>query len=118
MAGNTIRTVNHCLDDLGIVTVRKKIIQLNELSQIYNNTETSYCGIAAIAAYGARKRNRKEVFSERIELVFEGRQYYAPIGYEEYLTDYYGDFMVNRYEFRVIPISFSGFSACGMREMS
>ncbi len=33
-------------------------------------------------------------------------------------SDYYGDFMVNRYEFRVIPISFSGFSACGMREMS
>lgn len=93
LAGNTIRVVNHCLDDLGIVTVRKKIIQLNELSQLYNKSETSYCGIAAIAAYGARKRNRKEVFSERIELVFEGRQYYAPIGYEEYLTDYYGEYM-------------------------
>lgn len=93
MAGNTIRAVNHCLDDFGIVTVRNKTLQLNELFQLYNNTETSYCGIAAIAVYGARKRNRKEVFSEKIELEFEGRKYYVPIGYEEYLTDYYGDYM-------------------------
>ncbi len=33
-------------------------------------------------------------------------------------SDYYGDFMVNRYEFRVIPMRFSGFSVCGMKRMS
>ncbi len=36
---------------------------------------------------------KKELFSEKIELEFEGHLFYAPIGYHEILTQTYGDYM-------------------------
>ena len=63
------------------------------MAQKYNNKETDYCGIAVIAAYGIKKRNRKKIYSEGVEVLFEGHSFPAPKGYDEYLADYYGDYM-------------------------
>ena len=84
---------NYFLDFIGITSVRKCILKLDSLANKYNNISTNYCGIAAIAAYGIKKRNRKIIFSESIEADFEGHKFPIPIGYDEYLTDYYGDYM-------------------------
>ena len=93
IARNLLIAFRHFLDDTHIVHVPKMVIQLNELSQKYNKRDTHYCGIAAIAAYGVKKRNRSDVFSNQVYVEFEGNQYPAPIGYDEYLSDYYDDYM-------------------------
>jgi len=90
---NIIVALVHLLDDIKIVSAHRLVIQLDKLSQKYNSQVTHYCGIAAIAAYGVKKRNRNDVFSGKAFLEFEGNNYPVPIGYDEYLTDYYGDYM-------------------------
>lgn len=90
---NLLVFFNHIVDDIGIVSVKKYVIQLDSLSQKYNSVATNYCGIAAIAAYGSKKRNRKEVFADSVDVEFEGYAFPAPSGYDEYLRDYYGDYM-------------------------
>lgn len=83
----------HLLDDLGICSVKQLVSQIDTLSQKYNRKDSKYCGIAAISTYGVRKRNRKEIYSSSVDLSFEGFLFSAPIGYHEYLTDVYGDYM-------------------------
>ena len=39
------------------------------------------------------ERHRREVFADRIKMEFEGELFWAPIGYDEYLCDTYGDYM-------------------------
>lgn len=36
---------------------------------------------------------RKELFNDRIQVPFEGKFYWAPVGYDEFLRDCYGDYM-------------------------
>lgn len=93
IAKNMIICFWNTLDSLGICTVNKTVLQLDKLSTKYNTKETNYCGISAISTYGVRKRNRKLVFDSAIEMDFEGHKYFAPSGYDEYLTDTYGDYM-------------------------
>ncbi len=81
------------LDGVGLRTASKKVKKINELSQKYNSDQSHYCGIAAVSAYGIRKRNRCDVFKEAVEVEFEGHMYPAPIGFDEYLSDYYGNYM-------------------------
>ena len=38
-------------------------------------------------------RHRKEVYQERVKVQFEDGQYWAPAGYDEYLSNIYGDYM-------------------------
>lgn len=90
---NLIVFYNHIIDELGIVSVKRYVVQLDILSKRYNSVATDYCGIAAIAAYGVNKRNRKEVFADSVDVEFEGYTFPAPSGYDEYLRDYYGDYM-------------------------
>lgn len=49
-----------------------------------------------VSTYGLRKE--KEIidyscFASTVELEFEGRKYSAPVGYKQYLTQMYGDYM-------------------------
>ena len=56
----------------------------------YNNSEKVGC---VVAGYGKREIMNKEVFEEIIYLEFEGDFFSAPIGYDKYLTNLYGDYM-------------------------
>ncbi|MFI3266458.1 MAG: LicD family protein [Rikenellaceae bacterium] len=58
----------------------------------YNNTNTDYKGIV-VWGYGKREICRAELFSSSVKVDFEGKQYDAPVGYKEYLTNVYGDYM-------------------------
>lgn len=93
IARNVLISFLYFLDDCRIMSVNKCVKKLEALSKNYNNNITNYCGIAAIATYGVRKRNRKEVFESPVEVEFEGEHFYAPKGYDEYLRDIYGDYM-------------------------
>lgn len=90
---NLVIRFRYLTDDLGFVSVSQLIRKIDNLSQQYNITETGYCGIAAINTYGVKKRNRKEIYSSASEVNFEGELFLAPMGYDEYLRDIYGDYM-------------------------
>lgn len=90
---NLIVLFYHVLDYIGIFTVNKSILKLNDLSQKFNDIETDYCGIAAISSYGVKKRNHKKIYEDSIDVSFESYKFPAPIGYVDYLIDYYGDYM-------------------------
>lgn len=59
-------------------------------SKKYSNENTSrignFFGVIRIAS-------NKRIFKEFIYLTFEGKEYKAPVGYDEWLTDLYGDYM-------------------------
>lgn len=81
------------LDNSGICSVKQLVKKIDVLSKKYNFVNTNYAGFTAIGAYGVKKRNRKEVFQASIPLEFEGCVFSAPIGYDEFLTNLYGDYM-------------------------
>ena len=90
---NSVIAFYHFLDVIGVLSVDKLVTKLDSMAQKYNSTDSNYCGIASVSAYGVNKRNRNSVFSNTIELEFEGKKYPAPIGFDEYLKDYYDDYM-------------------------
>lgn len=57
----------------------------------YMKEETGYIG--NFSGMVAKVKSKKEIFNSFIEVEFEGKKYPAPIGYDEWLTDCYGDYM-------------------------
>ena len=60
-------------------------------SKKYNNKNTKYIG--NFSGSVQKIKCEKELFQDFIELEFEGKMYPAPIGYKEWLTSFYGDYM-------------------------
>lgn len=54
--------------------------------------KVKFCG-NIIASSKKDRQVRSKVFSSHILLDFEEKQFHAPIGYKEYLTELYGDYM-------------------------
>lgn len=54
--------------------------------------ETRHMGCAVWPIYGEREIIPAEVFSDTIEVEFEGEKFPAPIGYDTYLRSLYGDY--------------------------
>jgi lipopolysaccharide cholinephosphotransferase len=61
-------------------------------AKLYSYEESCYVGAAGVFS-GFKSRHRKEVYNNRIKVEFEGKHYWAPAGYDEYLTDLFGDYM-------------------------
>ena len=58
-----------------------------------NSLETSkYCGVL-VWGYGERERILFSDLIPRVKVSFEGREFYAPEGYDQYLRNLYGDYM-------------------------
>lgn len=66
--------------------------KLDNFAQRYSFKEAQYVG-DIVAGYGIKERVSRHIFDDVIELTFEGRKYCAPVGYKEYLTALYGDYM-------------------------
>lgn len=52
-----------------------------------------YMGGKAWNVYGERDIMPAEVFAEAIEMEFEGEKFFAPVGYDTFLTSLYGDYL-------------------------
>lgn len=62
------------------------------LSKKYNYEDCEFVGFAS--SYPAHnKYMKKEWFADTVDVEFEGKIFKAPIGYHEYLTTQYGDYM-------------------------
>ncbi len=101
-ASTPLRTIVHNLiilmyrfqEWLGITSVEKIVHQLSECAQRYNNQDTEHCGITTLYHYGLGERYQKSWFDESYNVTFEGKNYPAPVGYDEYLRNMYGsDYM-------------------------
>ena len=64
-----------------------------KIAKQLNYHDSQYVGFYSPFHMYNNDRHRKEVFSGKIKVDFENRQYWAPIGYDEYLHDMYDDYM-------------------------
>ena len=65
----------------------KKIITLAAM-----NAPCRYIGNCVWGFYGVGEALPREQFQESVPVIFEGKTYPAPIGYDQYLTGLYGDY--------------------------
>lgn len=56
--------------------------------------EESNYRMVLVWGYGMKERVSREVFAKTVEVEFEGHNFPAPIGWHEYLTSLYGDYMI------------------------
>lgn len=66
--------------------------KLNNLARSYDYDKADRVG-TLMAGYWEKEINKRSVFDQTIKLEFEGKQYFAPAGYHDYLTGIYGDYM-------------------------
>ena len=69
---------------------------INRVSRIWEGKDTNYQGCMVTGAHhnnGLSEILPKEIFSSAVKLEFEGHQLNAMVGYKEYLTSLYGDYM-------------------------
>ena len=52
-----------------------------------------YMGTKSWCVYGERNIIPAEAFADRIKIEFEGETFFAPVGYDAYLTCLYGDYL-------------------------
>ena len=52
-----------------------------------------YMGTKTWCVYGERNIVPAEAFSDGVEIEFEGEKFFAPVGYDAYLTCLYGDYL-------------------------
>lgn len=78
---------------LAFISVRKLNQHQQDVMQKYRNEPTRcLCSMGSQYAYTKQCMDR-EIYGSPVLLEFEGRQYYAPQRYTQYLTHLYGDYM-------------------------
>jgi lipopolysaccharide cholinephosphotransferase len=71
---------------------KKLIKNIENLTTKYDYETSDYIG-CSVAGYGIKERVSKKAFESAIEVQFEDGYYNAPIGYDEYLSNLYGNYM-------------------------
>ena len=67
--------------------------KMDHLARKYSFTDSEFVGVSMAAHYGERETIRKENMQSALQVEFEGRMLPIPVGYEEYLSNLYGDYM-------------------------
>ncbi len=80
-------TYRNSVDDM-----KEKRAEINELMGKYDYYDSEYCMIM-IGHVAAKGPMRKKWFSETCKMSFENKKLNVPIGYDEWLTWMYGDYM-------------------------
>ena len=76
-----------------LVGAKRIAAKMNEISQKYDYDTSAFVGNFSWAAYGMKERMPKEVFDRRVKVLFEGHEFWGPVGWDQYLTQIYGDYM-------------------------
>ena len=78
---------------LSVIPIRTiNQIQQNQMKKYQGKKTECICSMASRYPYAKQCMNR-QIYGKPTLLAFEGREYYAPEKYHEYLTQLYGDYM-------------------------
>lgn len=68
--------------------------RIDILSQKYNSlSQSKYCGVACVMGYGEQDIFDSCIFDEATDVEFEGGRYNAPLLYDAFLKQIYGDYL-------------------------
>ena len=67
--------------------------RIEQYAQKYSYETSNYVGYITMSNYRYKQRHRKILFQSKELVEFEGRKFYAPNGWSEYLTNLFGDYM-------------------------
>lgn len=68
-----------------------KLIDNN--AQRYKFENSNYVACLVSGSNGSKELMSKRIFQKKIKIVFENKKFWAPIGYNKYLSNLYGDYM-------------------------
>lgn len=74
------------------ISPQKVITKIVNYSKMYSNMESSLCAEVAWGC-GEREVVSRNVFESVQKIAFEGKMYNAPAGWDEWLSNRYGDYM-------------------------
>lgn len=74
------------------LNTKKLLNKYCRIAKQYDYNRSNLVGIHAVCD-GLRCRHKKEIFSEKVKIEFEGHKFWAPKDYHQFLTDKYGDYM-------------------------
>lgn len=77
---------------LSPISINSLCHKLTRMGSKYNDKNTDYKGIT-VWGYSHREVCKAELFKTSVKVEFEGKEYDAPVGYHEYLTNVYGNYM-------------------------
>ena len=66
---------------------------IEQYAQKYSYETSNYVGYITMSNYRYKQRHRKILFQSKELVELEGRKFYAPTGWSEYLTNLFGDYM-------------------------
>lgn len=69
------------------------INKINNNGKQYDFDKCKYVACSVVPYYGNKERVLKENYAKQILVDFDGEKFYAPAGYEEYLSNLYGNYM-------------------------
>ena len=75
-----------------LIPYRFIVCKMSYIAQRYDYEKSDYVSNLSCPD-GKHERTSKRVFENSIEILFEGNNFYAPIGYHEWLHNIYGDYM-------------------------
>ncbi len=67
--------------------------RIDKKAHQYDYNSSNYVGYITMSRYGIKQRHRKQIFDDYILVQFEGYDFPAPVGYDEYLRNLFGDYM-------------------------
>ena len=67
--------------------------RMAQFAQSYKYDSSNYVGVIGTGAHLFREKNPKSAYQTTVYLDFEGMKFPAPVGYDGYLRQLYGDYM-------------------------
>ena len=77
---------------LQVIPTNYLCLRMDQLSKLYSYEESTKVG-CILWGYGVKECMDKSVFQEQKKILFEEKYFPAPVGYHQYLTGLYGDYM-------------------------
>jgi lipopolysaccharide cholinephosphotransferase len=74
------------------VQYRYLVRRINQIAMKYSYRDCKYAAVT-VHGYGKRERVEKSIFNQTEEMLFEGKYFRVPVGYDQWLSALYGEYM-------------------------
>ena len=76
------------------VNTRDLAVKINQIAMQYSFDDSKYVAASLALHYGSRETIKRELMADNVLLSFEGRDFPVPVGYDTYLKNLYGSYMI------------------------